>query len=107
MVLVEETDHVAAFDAAFLQCTGKSADPVVPLGPGPVSVQIVEGLLIGLGGGPVGGSFVEKARLSQVRHDPERAMETGGATRISPNPAGYVSSAVGWRGEGPGGRRRR
>ena len=93
--LSRNADHVAALDAAFLQCTGKPADPVVPLGPRPGSVQIVDGLLIGLGCGPVGDSFVEKARLSQVRHDPSVPWRQAAPRAFRPNPAGYVSSAVG------------
>ena len=65
VVLVEERDHIAAFDAAFLERAGQPAHAVVPLRPRPGSVEIGDGLVVGLGFCPVGQTFVEKAGISQ------------------------------------------
>src|ERR671910_449003 len=68
MVLVEERHHVAAIDATFLQGACQAANPVVPFGPGPGSLEIDHRLAVGLVFGPMGEAVVEKAGISQISH---------------------------------------
>jgi len=67
VVLVEERDHVTALDAKHSERACEPAHPVVPLGPRPGSVQVRHRLVVGLGGGPVGQSFIKEARDQPAR----------------------------------------
>ena len=68
MVLVQESDHVAAADTALGKRSGQPANAVVELRPGPFPVEVNDGDVVGFVFRPVRRSVVEEAGFRRLCH---------------------------------------